>query len=290
MNFQKIISVCILALVFYSAKAQDWTNSPDSTATIVTFESTRLVDQHTVETLAPRTLDFLISHRFGPINSMAYNAWGIDGPANIRFALEYSPTSRLMFGIGRCSNEKMVDGFLKFRLLRQSKDTGIPLSLTLFAGSYYTTMKDGNKEANGFDKYQYASSRLSYCFEVMIARKFSSAFSLQIAPWFVHYNLVDHITDQNDAFGVAGLLRMKFTKRSAITFEYAYRINNYSLDVKYYDSMSIGYEVETGGHVFQVHFTNSFGLNESQFFAHTDSKWNNMGIRLGFNISRKFSL
>ena len=108
MYLKKIFPICILALTFLSTKAQDWPNSADSLSANLTFESTRLVDQHTVEILAPRTLDFLISHRFGPINSMAYNAWGIDGPANIRFALEYSPTSRLMFGIGRCSNEKMV--------------------------------------------------------------------------------------------------------------------------------------------------------------------------------------
>lgn len=266
------------------------TDNADKDFTSATFKSTRLIDQHTIETVGPRTLDFRISHRFGAINSGPYNAWGLDGPANIRLGLEYSPNGRFMFGIGRSSLDKLVDGFLKYKLIRQTTDNHTPISMTLLAGAYRIGAKDGNATANGFDKYEFSSSRFSYCFEAMVARKFNPNFSLQIAPWMVHYNLVDHINDQNDAYGVSALFRYKFTKRAAITGEYAYRINNYSLEVKYYDSMSIGYELETGGHVFQIHLTNSFGLSENQFFTHTDSKWNDAGIRLGFNVSRVFSL
>src|SRR5207344_758691 len=115
---------------------------------------TRIINVHTVEVLGPRTLDFRISHRFGTVNSGSYNAWGIDGPANIRLSLEYSFDGRLMFGIGRSSYDKMVDGFLKFRLLRQTTDNSMPISATLFAGAYYTAIKDGNAEANGYDKYE----------------------------------------------------------------------------------------------------------------------------------------
>ena len=257
---------------------------------IATFKTTRLVNQHTLETVGPRTLDFRISHRFGAVNSGSYNAWGIDGPANVRLGLEYSPDGRFMFGIGRSSFDKMVDGFLKYRLLRQTVENGMPVSVTLFTGAYYKAIKDGNKIANGYDKYENLSSRFSYCFEIMIGRKFTPSFSFQVSPWFVHYNLVDNITDKNDSYGLSGLFRLKFTKRAAITMEYAYRLNDFSIVNKYYDSMSIGYELETGGHVFQIHFTNSFGLVENQFFPRTDSKWNDAGIRLGFNISRVFTL
>jgi hypothetical protein len=296
MSLKKLLSFFILFLFIHSSNAQDLLSALDSLSgnekdfVSATFKTTRLVDQHTLETVGPRTLDFRISHRFGPINSKAYNAWGLDGPANIRLSLEYSPDGRFMFGLGRSSLDKTVDGFLKFKLLRQETNGGMPITVTLFAGAYYTTLKDANKIANGFDKYEHRSSRLSYCYELMIGRKFTPSFSFQVAPWFVHYNLVDNITDKNDAYGVSGLFRLKFTKRSAITAEYAYRINDYSIVNKYYDSMSIGYELETGGHVFQIHFTNSFGLVENQFFPHTDSKWNDMGIRLGFNISRVFTI
>jgi Membrane bound beta barrel domain (DUF5777) len=255
---------------------------------IATFKSTRLINQHTVESLGKRTLDFRISHRFGPVNSGSYNAWGIDGPANIRLGLEYSPEGRFMFGIGRSSYEKTVDGFLKYRLLRQTTGGEMPVSVTLFAGMYYNGLKD--QTVNGYDKFEYSSSRLSYCYEIMIARKFSKKFSFQIAPWMVHYNLVENIDDKNDAYGVSAMFRFKFSNRSAITAEYGYRINDYSPSSEYYDSFSIGYELETGGHVFQIHFTNSFGIVENQFFPHTDSQWNDAGIRLGFNISRVFTL
>ena len=296
MTNKNLIAFYILVFSLSSLKAQDMLSSIDTTSVgekdfvIATFKTTRLVNQHTLETVGRRTLDFRISHRFGAINSGSYNAWGIDGPANIRLSLEYSPDGRFMFGIGRSSFEKMADGFLKFRLLRQTTNNSMPFSLTLFAGAYYTALKDGNKIANGYDKYEHLSSRFSYCYEMMFGRKFSSRFSLQVAPWFVHYNLVEHITDKNDSYGVSSLFRFKFTKRAAITAEYAYRINNYSIETKYYDSMAIGYELETGGHVFQIHFTNSFGIVENQFFPYTNSKWNNAGIRLGFNISRVFTL
>lgn len=279
--------------------AQDMLDSIGVTSTekdyaIATFKSTRLVNMHTIETVGPRTLDFRISHRFGAINTGADKAWGLDGPANIRLGLEYSPDGKFMFGIGRSSHEKTVDGFLKYRLLRQATN-GSPIAITLFAGAYYTALKDLNKTANGYDKYEKTSSRMSYCYEVMFARKFSPSFSLQIAPWMVHYNLVDLRTDKNDAYGLSGIFRLKFTKRAAITAEYGLRMNKYTalvgtVDDTYFDSFSIGYELETGGHVFQIHLTNSFGVIENQFFPHTDTKWNNAGIRLGFNISRVFTL
>jgi Membrane bound beta barrel domain (DUF5777) len=296
MNIKKLLSVFILTLLLNTSKAQDWLSSLDSSSgkdkdyVIATFKTTRLVNQQTLETVGKRTLDFRISHRFGAINSGSYNAWGIDGPVNIFLSLEYSPDGRFMFGIGRSSLNKVDNGFLKYKLLRQTTDDRMPFSMTLFAGAYYTALIDPNIIANGFDKYQNRSSRLSYCYEIMIGRKFSRKFSLQIAPWLVHYNQVDYITDRNDAYGLSGMFRYKFTNRSAITAEYGYRANTYSIQTKYYDSMSIGYELETGGHVFQINLTNSFGIVESEFFPHTDTQWNDVGIRLGFNISRVFTL
>ncbi len=294
MNSKKILIAFAIAFSIAESKAQDIFDSLDAGAdngpVLATFKSTRLINQHTTESLGKRTLDFRISHRFGPVNSGGENLWGLDGPANIRLGLEYSPDGRFMFGFGRSSYDKMFDGFLKYRLLRQTEDNKMPVSLTLLTGGYYTAIEDQNAEANGYDKYSYTSSRLSYCFELLLARKFTPSFSFQFAPWLVHYNLVENFTDKNDVFGVSGLFRLKFCKRSAITAEYAYRINDYSTEVDYYDSFSIGYELETGGHVFQIHFTNSFGIVENQFFARTDSKWDNMGIRLGFNISRVFTL
>ena len=256
--------------------------------TSAAFKTTRLVNFQTLETVGKRSLDFRIAHRFGDINSGAYNAWGIDGPANIKLSLEYSYDGRLMFGLGRSSYEKMVDVFAKFRLVRQTIDNKVPLSITLFSGMYENRLRSNS--ANPADnKYANEVNRLSYVHQVIIGRKFSPDFSFQLAPTFVHFNLVDKITDQNDIFAVSCAARIKYTKRQAVTFEYCYRINKYS-NTKYYDSMGIGWEVETGGHVFQVHVTNSFGISESQFIPATQTSWSSAGIRIGFNISRVFTI
>jgi hypothetical protein len=253
-----------------------------------TFKTTRLVNFHTVEVLSKRSLDFRISHRFGDFNSGAYNAWGVDGGANIRLSLEYCHGSRLMFGVGRTSGKKIADAFLKYRLLKQTtKGGGMPVSVTLFTSVYHTFMQ--NVIIDGENKYQSIPDRLSYCHQIMIGRKFNSRFSFQLTGAMVHVNLVDKISDKNDCFIIGGVTRFKFAKRQAVTVEYGYRLNKYSKE-KYYDSFGIGYDLETGGHVFQIHLTNSFGLTEDQYFMYTNTSWSNWGIRLGFNISRVFSL
>ena len=258
--------------------------------TYATFKTTRLINQQTVETLGKRSLDFRISHRFGAINSGSYNAWGIDGPADIKLSLEYSYNGKWMIGIGRSSYEKLDDVFFKIKLLRQTTDGSMPVSMTWFSGAYYTAQTDPNMNRNGYDKYAHTSNRLAYVHELIFARKFSNNFSMQTSGWYTHYNLVEHADDKNDVYGASAVMRIKFTKRQAVTFEYAWRANhNYSQNT-YYDSMGIGYEIETGGHVFQVHVTNSFGIDESQFLAKTETSWSNGGIRIGFNISRVFTL
>ncbi|MEY3248831.1 MAG: hypothetical protein RL742_874 [Bacteroidota bacterium] len=256
---------------------------------LATFKGTRLINFHTVETPGRRTLDFRIAHRFGPFNSGWYDFFGLDGSASIRIGLEYSYDGRLAFGIGRTSYEKMLDGFVKYKLLRQMEGGGMPVTVTLFSGMYATMQKDPDKQINGFDKYARVSSRLSYVHQVIIGRKFSDRFSLQVAPVYLHYNLVDRISDKNDALVLTAATRFKFTKRAAITFEYGYRAIKNSRTA-YYDTMGIGCDIETGGHVFQFFVTNSFGLLENQFLTRTDTRWSDMGIRLGFNISRVFTI
>ena len=277
---------------FFAQTGDDLLNmvaeKPKKEYVTATFKTTRLINFHTVEILSKRSLDFRISHRFGDFNSGAYNAWGVDGGANIRLALEYTHGSRLMFGIGRTSGKKIVDGFLKFRLLKQTtKGGGMPISVTLFSSVYHTFMQ--NVLIDGENKYQSIPDRLSFCHQIMIGRKFNSRFSFQLTGAMVHVNLVDKIADKNDCYIIGAVTRFKFAKRQAITLEYGHRLNKYSRD-KYYDSFGVGYDLETGGHVFQLHLTNSFGLTEDQYFMYTNTSWNNWGIRLGFNISRVFSL
>ncbi len=258
--------------------------------TAATFKSTRNINFHTVEVLGKRTLDFRISHRFGEFNTGGYNAYGIDGPANIRLGLEYSYNGRLMFGLGRSSYQKMYDGFLKYKLLRQTSDNHMPVTVTLVSEMFYINQKDPNASVSGVDKYEFFSSRLSYVNQIIVGRKFSPSFSLQIAPVMVHYNLVDKFTDKNDMYLISVAGRIKVSQRIAITAEYAYNLIDYSKTKTYYNPLGIGFDIETGGHVFQIQVTNAFGIVDNQFYPYTNTSWRDGGIRLGFNISRVFSI
>lgn len=295
----KNILIVIACIAFNSAKAQDtdpmkllmdMVPSDEKEPVTATFKGTRLINQHTIEVGGKRTLDFRIAHRFGTFNTGSYNFWGLDGGASIRMSLEYSYDGRLQFGLGRSSTEKTYDTYLKYRLLRQTKNNSMPISVTLLSGMYYTNLQGASAQISGVDKFKNSSSRLSFAHQIMIARKFGERLSVQVTPSYVHYNQVDKISDKNDTYAVGALGRYKFTKRTAVTFEYMARVNEFSRSSTYYDSMGIGLDIETGGHVFQVHLTNSLGITENQFITKTTDSWSNSGMRLGFNISRAFTL
>ena len=252
-----------------------------------TFKGTRLVNFHTVEVPGKNSLEFRISHHFSDFNSGGYNFWGLDGGASIRLGLEYSKDGRFEVGVGRSSLEKVYDGFLKYKLVRQTLNNKQPFTITLFSSLYYTTLKDPNAASTGVNRYEFASSRLNYCHQIIIARKFSERLSVQLSPTMVHYNLVDLVAQSNDQFIASVAARYKFTRRFAMTFEYGYRINDRNVG-SYFDSMGIGFDLETGGHVFQMFLTNSAGMIETQYYGRTTSDWRQFGIKLGFNISRMF--
>lgn len=295
---KRILSIIfILVCTFCSTlKAQDTdpmlllqglADAPKDEPVIATFKATRVINQQTIEVGGSRSLDFRIHHHFGPFNSGAYDFWGIDGGASIRLALEYSYDGRLQFGLGRTSYEKQVDGFVKYRLLKQTKSGAMPISVTLFSGAYRNGVN--GLKISGVDKFNYASDRFSFVQQMIIARKFNDKLSMQITPTIVHYNLVENLADNNDAYflGISG--RYKLSNRTALTYEYGAKLLNYS-ESKYYNSMGIGLDIETGGHVFQMFLTNSFGMTENQTFARTNSSWADRGVRLGFNVSRMFTL
>lgn len=257
---------------------------------IGTFKGTRLINFHTVETLKRGALDFRISHRFGDLSSGIKNLYGLDGPATLRLGFDYSVTDRLVLGFGRTSLSKMVDAFGKYKITTQAAN-GSALSVVLVESINVTTGQDPAKAITGIDRYQHFYSRLAYLSQVLVARKFSSAFSLQVMPTWLHYNLVTQFTDKNDVFALPLAGRYKITKRTAITAEYAPRVSFYSASQSsYHNIISIGFDIETGGHVFQLFFSNAAGINETQLIPFTTSSWSRKEVRFGFNISRVFQL
>ncbi|HXB41029.1 MAG TPA: DUF5777 family beta-barrel protein [Bacteroidia bacterium] len=292
-----------LALIFFGvnsfAQDLDLLNMVDSAGkpqkefVSATFKSTRNINFHTSEILPARSLDLRISHRFGPLSSGGYNAWGIDGPANLMISLEYSYNGRWMVGAMRSFYEKMGTAFFKWKMIRQAKGGGSPVSVTYFGGVYNTFIKD--PYLGQPDKfYNMNWDRVSFVNQLIVARKWNSRISTQIGGAYVHYNLVGAANGltKNDCIVLTGVLRIKYTKRQAIIFEYGYRLDqNYgAAGTKYYDTFGLGWEIETGGHVFQIFAVNSFGIMENQYLIKTDSDWSSMGVRIGFNITRIFSV
>jgi hypothetical protein len=258
------------------------TPSQGSTVIKGTFNGTNIINLQTVEQPAKDVLQFMIMHRFGKINDGAYNFFGLDN-ATLRLGLDYGITNRLSVGAGRSSLDKTFDGSVKYKLLRQ-KDKNIPLSVSLFASIVYPTLKYSDKP------YLNGNHRKIYTSQVIIAKKFNNRLSLELAPTWIHFNLVPKAIDKNDvmALGMGG--RMKLTKRTSIIAEYDYVPQGQLRSVDIHNSISAGIEMETGGHVFQLIFTNSEGMTEPYYLAKTTGSWKKGDIYFGFNISRVFNL
>lgn len=252
--------------------------------TEATFKGSRLINGHTIETRKQGVLEFLISHRFGRLNSGAYEFFGLDG-ANIRLGLEYGLTDWLNVGIGRSSFEKTFDGFLKYKLLRQSAGgRSMPFSVVGFSSMAIKTLK----ESIPTDEDDF-SSKLTYTHQLLIARKFDSRLSLQVMPTMIHRNVIAEGLEENDlyALGVGG--RFKITNRLSLNAEYYYRFNTPEQDA-YQNSLSLGVDIETGGHVFQLHVTNSRAMIEKGFIGETTGDFFKGDIHFGFNVSRVFNV
>ena len=255
--------------------------------TIQTFKGTRVINGRSVETKPAGSLEFIISHRFGYINSGSYNLWGLD-ESTIRLGLEYGISDRWGVGVGRSSWDKSFDFFTEYKLLRQATGQhSFPFTMTLLASAAYLDLKDPALE--GYT----SSDRMSYAFQALIARKFSSAFTFQVAPIFVHKNRVDDATGQaitaNDIFALGLATRVKITRSLGLDVEYYPRFNEID-ESPFTDSFGIAIEIETGGHVFQLVFTNSNGMMERRYVTETFGDFWDGDIRFGFNITRTFQL
>lgn len=262
----------------------DKENAPVSVFTEQTFKGTRLINGHSIETRKKGVLDVIISHRFGRLNSGAYELFGLD-ESNVRLGVDYGISDRLNAGVGRNSFEKTFDGFLKYKFLRQQNSNGrnVPISVAGFSSIAVKTLRSTVPgEEPTFN------SRLSYTYQAIFARKFTSSFSFQLVPTFVHRNEVLESADENSVYALGAGGRIKLTKRLSFNAEYYYQLNRDN--EAFPNSIAVGFDIETGGHVFQLHFTNSRSMIEKGFITETAGDFFDGDIHFGFNISRTFQL
>ena len=290
-----LTAVCLLGITSSYAQADSLMDMLDKTAppskkeaVSATFKATRIINGSSVESLGAGVLDFRIDHRFGQLSQGSQNFFGLDD-ATTRIGLDYGITKWLMVGIGHNTLNKEDDGFAKVKLLSQRKE-GMPISLSYFGNISIQTTQAPTLPAG--DTWEY-SNRLYFTNQVLIARKFNDWLSLQLMPTIAHYNLVDSNKSDNNTFAIGIGGRIKVSRRIAITGEYYYRLNNTDMlynGSKTYNALSIGIDIETGGHVFQLMLTNAPGMTERTFIGQTTDSWAKGDLHFGFNISRVFTV
>ena len=250
------------------------------------FKSPRVINGHSMEMLDAGALDFRILHRFGKINQGFYDMFGLDN-ASMRMGFDYGITPNLTVGVGRSTSRKELDGFLKYRLLWQSRGSkSVPVSVVLVGGLPHTGLKEPFASLEIEPNF---ARRTAYYTQAIVGRKFSEKFSAQLVPTWLHRNIVENELESNDMVALGMGLRYKFVKRVALVVDYYYAFNRFPDDPTY-NPTSIGFDIDTGGHVFQLHFSNAVGMNERAFLTDANGSWLNGEIQFGFNLSRVFQL
>jgi hypothetical protein len=249
------------------------------------FKGTRVVNAQSLEIPKPKILQFMIQHRFGSIENGFYDLFGMDY-ATIRFDFHYGLTDRISFGVGRSSLDKIYDMFLKTKLIRQTSGSkSFPFSVLFYSDIGIDTKRKPEIYPSVKDNF---SNRLLYVNQLIIGRKFSRNLSLEILPTLVHRNLVPTNDDDHDqaSIGIAG--RFKLSNRISINADYFIPIGDRNENYK--NSLAVGVDYETGGHVFQVMLANAQGPYEYTFIENASGDFSSGTLYLGFNISRSFTL
>jgi hypothetical protein len=285
---QRYVVIALLTVLSAGAFAQDGSlltgldSIPKKQYVTNAFKSSRVINGHSVEMIGAGVLDFRILHRFGQTDQGIYDIFGLD-QASMRIGFDYGITKNLTIGFGRSTLRKELDGFVKYRVIQQS--TGyhsFPASVVLVAGSAINTLKDADSIKKPF------RSRVAYYYQAVIGSKITKRLSLQVSPTIVHRNIVQP-GDENEIYSIGFGGRYKLSKRIAFVVDYFMNLNGLPKE-QFENPLSVGIDIETGGHVFQLHFSNSAGMNERAFITETTGKWSKGEFRFGFNLSRVFTI
>ena len=246
------------------------------------FKALQIGNLQSTKVVSKGDLYLVVAHRFGYLKNGITDFFGLD-QANTKIQLLYGIKKNLQLGVSRDSYQKTYSGTAKYRLLKQSNK--LPLNVSLY-GSIDVNSQLKKSVYPGLKQLD----RFSYTAQILAARRFSEKLSLQIAPIFVRHNLQDlnytkEQTHNQVLLGTGG--RYKLSNRFSVNFDYVYNFtrNKNSL---YLNPLTIGVDIETGGHVFQLLFTNSRASNDSSFLTETLGDWSKGQISFRFNIVRVF--
>jgi hypothetical protein len=242
------------------------------------FKGLKIVNLESTKLAARGDLYFIVAHRFGSVKDGFEGFYGLDN-ANTQLKFLYGLTEWLTISGAR--NQIAYDFSVKYTIKNQIEN-GFPVSVVGFNSlAINNTLKESLYPKLTFD------NRLIYVSQILISRKFSEKLSLELAPTFFHENFVDNDSQDNSQYAIGFGGRYKLTKRWSLNMDYAAHLNRASNSV-YKNPLSIGFDLETGGHVFQMHFTSSQGIHEAGYLGQTTGDWTKGDIFFGFNLARVF--
>jgi Membrane bound beta barrel domain (DUF5777) len=296
---KSILFILLTGFVFSYVSAQDSTGTETPAFPVTTFESNFLVDDQTTVVFDKKTLGFAIQHKFATMDEGISNLWGIYGAAtNIRLALDYVPFKNLQIGAGISKTHMFTDLSAKYRILQQTSDNKVPVSLAIYgvvgmdgrgASSFETGNVVDTKGETMPAEIQFID-KVSYFSQVMVSRKFTEWLSVQGGASFTHFNMV--AWDENhDLVGLHALGRIKISPQSSLTFNYnaplkIEAISEQSEMPDYKPTLAIGWQISTFTHAFQLYVSNGAFMNPQENMMYTTSGFDMDGIAIGFTITR----
>ncbi len=289
--------VLLCCLLFTQLSAQDQ-------RVYRTFKDTRVVNTHSVETLPARKLDVRITHRFGDMfgdNGGWPTFYGLETAADVAIGADYGFSDRLTIGIYRVKGagstpqgdaglRQLINTVAKFRLLHQTEDGSMPISAALATTMSLSTSTKIEGNENLIRSFPKFAHRMAFNGQLILARKFGSDFSLQLIPGVTHRNLVP-FAGENTIFSMGAAGRLQVSKVMGIVADVTVPFSPTLTNLNgYFPAIGFGFEFDTGGHVFQLNFTNATGIFETDFIPYTTTNWADGEYRIGFTISRWFNL
>jgi len=268
------------------------------------FKSPRIINSQSTETIYKRELDFKVDHRFGDLAGSRGGIatfYGLDNSADIRIGFDYGISNNLNIGIARLKGATRVSQLyevnMKYRIWQQTSDGRVPLSVTAYGSLVIPGVKADMQNPDEATSYRQFSDRLNGVVQLIIARRLTPGLSLAVHPTYVRRNTTAYYDSYNDLFALGFGGRLKFSKRIALVADYFLPFRSESSRDQYaravrrlYHPLGVGLEIETGGHIFNLNFTNATAIQEIQYIPETTTTWTRGEFRWGFTIARRFSL
>lgn len=277
-----LIFICFPFLMFSQEDLLDEIDTDSTGAQHVTaaFKGLKIVNFESTKLVAKKEFTLIVSHRFGSLKNGIDTFFGLD-EAVTRLNFVYGISDAINIGVSRSSFLKIYEASIKYRLIRQ-EENGFPFTVV----GYNTILVN-----TGLDKIDLPlikfKHRLGYTAQLLISRKIDTNFSVELAPTFFHDNYVSVNEQDNSQFALGLGGRYKLSKRWSVNADYGLHLNRAD-NSPFKNPLSIGIDLETGGHVFQMHFSNAQAMNTNGFLGQGNGDWSDGDIFFGFNLSRRF--